>query len=154
MSIKRSIAIKTFPLRNGCVEVFKIKFGFLSPSQKRYYQKINNSGLFDRRHYQDQARRSLLARVMPLRHFILRGEKLGLQPSSKFDPESYLRANPDVRDLRIFPLRHYLEYGKEESRPLQMPLIARGEVCLSKLPIIRKPQRHSGRRIAVSIHLF
>lgn len=154
MSIKRSIAIKTFPLRNGCVEIFKIKFGFLSPSQKRYYRKINNSGLFDRRHYQDQARRSLLARVMPLRHFILRGEKLGLQPSSKFDPESYLRANPDVRDLRIFPLRHYLEYGKEESRPLQMPLIARGEICLSKLPIIRRPLFHSGRRIAVSIHLF
>lgn len=154
MSIKRSIAIKTFPLRNGFVEIFRMKFGILSPSQKQYHRQISASGLFDPHHYNDQTRRSLIARLMPLRHFILRGEKLGLQPSAKFDPESYLRANPDVRDLRICPLRHYLEYGKEENRPLQMPLIARGEVCLTKLPIIRKPLHHSGRRIAVSIQLF
>jgi len=44
----------------------------------------------------------------PLLHYILYGEKKGLNPSAKFDIDSYLKHHADVREQNISPLLHYL----------------------------------------------
>lgn len=36
-----------------------------------------------------------------------------------FDPEAYLKANPDVRAAKADPVRHWLTYGYKEGRPLR-----------------------------------
>lgn len=154
MSFKRQIAQFTYPLRYGCVEIWKMRFGYLSPKERDYRRRIVESKLFDARYYASQHPRSFVPKVMPLRHFILRGEKQWLSPSERFSPAAYVRANPDVRDNKVGPLRHYLMFGKAENRPLEMPDIDPGETCLTKLPILRRPACSSERRIAVAIHLF
>jgi len=95
-----------------------------------------------------------MVKIMPLRHFILRGEVAGLQPSERFLPAEYLRANPDVMDLNIHPLRHYLFFGADENRPLSMPWIDPGDTCLSLIPVLRKSENPSNKRIGVAVHLF
>ncbi len=99
MSFKRNIATSTYPLRRGCVDLVKLKFGFLGKRNRSYRALILESGLFDPHHYRTQFPRNIVAGIMPLRHYILRGERLGMQPSEVFNPDLYLTANPDVRDL-------------------------------------------------------
>ena len=154
MPLQRKIAKLTYPFRNGCKELWRMRFGYLGARDHAYRRKILESGLFDAAYYTKQYPRSFVPRIMPLRHFILRGEKMWLAPGEKFNPALYVRANPDVRDSNVTPLRHYLTFGKDENRPLEMPDIDPGETCLSKLPVLRKPARPSGNRIAVAIHLF
>ena len=36
-----------------------------------------------------------------------------------FDPQAYLRANPDVKKAKADPAQHYLSYGFREGRPLR-----------------------------------
>lgn len=36
-----------------------------------------------------------------------------------FDAAAYLEANPDVRDAGLDPVRHYLDWGRIEGRPLR-----------------------------------
>ena len=154
MSLKRKIAISTYPLRSGFVELIRLKFGFLNSQDRRYRAKILESNLFDPQHYRLQFPRNLVAGAMPLRHYILRGERIGLSPSEAFNPDLYLTANPDVRDITIYPLRHYLTFGIVENRPLSMPWIDPGDISLSKIPTLRKSDIVTRHRIAVVIHLF
>ena len=44
------------------------------------------------------------------------GWKKGYNPSSKFDTEAYLNLYPDVKELDVSPLVHYIKHGKKEGR--------------------------------------
>jgi len=44
--------------------------------------------------------------------------KRRIEQEGLFDPEAYLRANPDVKSAGVNPLRHYLTHGASEGRPL------------------------------------
>jgi hypothetical protein len=52
----------------------------------------------------------------PLLHFDQIGWTTGRVPSFDFDPAAYLAANPDVKAAGVDPLRHYLEFGRQEGR--------------------------------------
>lgn len=154
MTFKRKFAIATFPLRDGLREIVIMRFGFLGKSSKVYHQAIQKSGWFNPDFYRAQRPRCWVARFMPLRHFILRGERMGLNPCEGFEIEAYLHANPDVRRRGVAPFRHFLEHGKSERRRLRVTRDTPVPIAGLKLPEIRKPATPSGRPIAVVVHLY
>ncbi len=56
------------------------------------------------------------ANVNPLLHYDVFGWKEGRDPSTAFDTNDYLAANPDVKVAGIDPLAHFLLYGQQEQR--------------------------------------
>lgn len=38
-----------------------------------------------------------------------------------FDPEAYLKLNPDVREAGVDPLLHYINHGRSEKRAFTFP---------------------------------
>ena len=53
-------------------------------------------------------------------HYIVKGSKLGLNPSKIFYTNEYLIINPDVALNGINPLVHYEKYGKYEGRAVSL----------------------------------
>jgi Rhamnan synthesis protein F len=154
MDLKRKLAIATFPVRDGFMEIFRVRFGLLGMSRKRYLRAIRDSGFFDPAFYRSQRPRCIIAALMPLRHFIRRGEALGLSPCEAFDSSAYLHANPDVRQQGLPPLRHFLEHGRAENRPLRVTRKKPAHHSGRDIPEIPKLDPSPGCRIAVVIHLF
>ena len=153
MSLKRSIAVATFPLRNGLMEILRMRGGFLGKSGRIYQKQILESGMFDAAWYRARRPRCWAARFLPLRHFILRGERMGIDPGPKFDIEAYLHANPDVLRLGLAPFRHYLEHGRAEHRRLRVSIDHPPAMPGLEPPEIDVPPI-TGRPIAVAVHLY
>lgn len=88
---------------------------------------------FNRRFYLDQYQRRFPGQPLPddaLRHYILTGSRLGLDPAPDFSSEYYLRRNPDLRQSAVAPFHHFATYGKAEGRvgrPDFTSCITRGE---------------------------
>ncbi len=75
--------------------------------------------LFNERHYLDQYRRQFAGQPIPgdaLRHYILIGSRLGLDPAPNFSGEYYLRRYPDLRQSGVAPFFHFVTYGMSEGR--------------------------------------
>ena len=49
-------------------------------------------------------------------HYFSVGWKLGYNPSAKFDTNFYLKKYPDIANVNMNPLTHYVKYGKNENR--------------------------------------
>lgn len=88
---------------------------------------------FNERYYLDQYQRRFPGQPLPedaLRHYILTGSRLGLDPAPDFSSEYYLRRNPDLRQSGVAPFYHFVTYGKAEGRvgrPDFTSCITRGE---------------------------
>jgi len=90
---------------------------FVSPGDLVFMWQARRRGYFDRQHYKAQIRGwHPFWRALPMRHYILRGEGMGLTPSPGFCPTTYLKLNPDVANSSMSPLRHYLRSGLAEGR--------------------------------------
>lgn len=95
-----------------------LAFVLPDPSEAGYARAVRRSGLFDADWYrQNHSSLHPLFRVLPLRHYLRRGEAMGLQPGPGFSPNDYLRLNPDVAAAGVSALRHYLGSGLREGRP-------------------------------------
>lgn len=79
---------------------------------------IERSELFDANWYQKQYLED--SSQDPVEHFINIGSKKGNNPSQKFDTSFYLKTYPDVILSGINPLFHYLQYGKQEDRKINI----------------------------------
>jgi glycosyltransferase involved in cell wall biosynthesis len=75
---------------------------------------IRDSGLFDAVYYAAQG--ALPEGVDPVTDFCESGWRAGRKPDPYFDPDFYLKANPDVAAAGLNPLLHYLEFGDAEGR--------------------------------------
>ena len=73
------------------------------------------SGLFDAPWY--RAEYGGAAATDPLVEFCDTGWRALRRPNACFDTGWYLRQNPDVAELGLNPLLHYLRYGEGEDRP-------------------------------------
>lgn len=83
--------------------------------QRKMYRLFQLSELFDEKWY--RSRLSGFARYSdPIWHYISVGASRGLAPSQSFDAEYYEDKNEDVRQAKLNPLFHYLEYGSSERR--------------------------------------
>lgn len=58
----------------------------------------------------------LVPHLIIARYFMSFLEHQTAHHDRKFDPESYLTLNPDVRNAGVDPYRHYVEYGMREGR--------------------------------------
>ena len=115
---------------------------FISPSNfksslknRRFYNKINNSGLFDSEFYEktyDDFSGDAL------KHYLTRGHLEGKLPSLDFDPDFYLNTYPDVKQADLNPLFHYIAYGKDEGKLCQQSYSIRRkeEICETNLAFL------------------
>ncbi|WP_136635905.1 glycoside hydrolase family 99-like domain-containing protein [Pseudooceanicola onchidii] len=121
--------------------------------QGAYIRQIRRSGTFDREFY-IRAHPGLnpVFRLAPLRHYVLWGEAVGLQPNRAFSPQAYLNLNPDVASAGLPPLGHYLSTGRHEGRPLRnMPVESLPE-CATR-PLRFDPSRVKAP-YAIHLHIF
>ncbi len=98
---------------------------FLDPA---WLQAIGRSEWFDAVSYAQQAGHPAWLRSEV--HYLVVGVHRVWPPSVGFDPERYLRANPDVAASKIPALVHFVLYGEQEGR---QPITA------DKLSISRPP---------------
>ena len=56
-----------------------------------------------------------------LTHFLNIGWRWGLNPSASFDTAYYLETNPDVSEIGLNPLLHFLRHGRAEGRRTACP---------------------------------
>lgn len=59
----------------------------------------------------------------PARDYLRHGWKRGLNPVQWFAGQAYLEANPDVAEAGLNPFVHYIRSGRNEARPLPVPVI-------------------------------
>jgi hypothetical protein len=62
--------------------------------------------------------KSHIAYTSPAKHLIDPSQRPTKTPPG-FDPKAYLRANPDVAKAKVDPVKHWLEFGYREGRPLR-----------------------------------
>ncbi len=79
-------------------------------------QTIDASELFDAAYYRRQLFDGLRV-ADAAAHYVLHGERMGLKPSSAFDPDVYAELNADLAASPINRLFHYETWGRQESRP-------------------------------------
>lgn len=82
---------------------------------------INNSKFFDPVWYKNELSKRGICnkdkrREYLLSHYLKTGWKIGINPSSEFDGERYLKDYPDIKVAGMNPLLHYELYGKKEGR--------------------------------------
>lgn len=123
-----------------------------SASERAYETVLNASPLFDRQFYlESNPQMHPLYKRNPERHYIQRGEALGLLPNPDFSPLAYKHHNPDLGPMSDSPLWHYIQTGKAENRQIRdAPLdhLPKGVV----LPPVTAPARPAV--YAVVLHLF
>jgi FMN phosphatase YigB (HAD superfamily) len=79
--------------------------------------QIAASDLFDSEWYQATQAHGV-APDQAARHYLQEGAARGLSPSKLFDGPWYLENNADVAAAGLNPLRHYLDNGRFEARPI------------------------------------
>jgi len=142
-------------LRVKWARVIKVVRMFaLWPSEMRYLRRVHKSGLFDATFYRG-AHPGLHAfyRRLPLRHFILQGEAMGLQPNPQFSPSAYLRMNPDVAESGMRPFFHYLLQGHAEKRPISA-LPTEKPLPQFNAPVLRFDPNRDRKPVAVLAHIY
>lgn len=73
------------------------------------YFQIRVSGRFDSEHYLAQIKRRRLKHYWPLLHYIVSGERKGLEPAANFAPLLYLGRNEHLIDLHANLFAHFLK---------------------------------------------
>ena len=85
-------------------------------ADKENIAKIKNSPFFDEEFYLKQCKNIEITNMDLAEHYLKVGYKLGLSPSISFDNNFYTLSSPDVKQLNINPLLHYIDSGKSEDR--------------------------------------
>ncbi|MEM9282212.1 MAG: rhamnan synthesis F family protein [Verrucomicrobiota bacterium] len=127
------------------VRIYYLSLILLSAEQRRRVKIIALSGKFDEDFYRSNHRLNWLARLFPIRHYVVRGEKRGLSPNRGFDPRVY--AWKYQREIgRESALCHHLEHGRKQGFDCSLPK------CELLPPKIEKFPPSSKR--AVVLHLY
>jgi GT2 family glycosyltransferase len=81
----------------------------------RATRAIARSGLFDREWYRSNNPDVLQWGIDPVRHYIIRGARMGRDPSPTFSTLRYLADNPDIAATGLNPLTHAVRYGLRQA---------------------------------------
>ncbi|OIQ78218.1 hypothetical protein GALL_400830 [mine drainage metagenome] len=124
---------------------------FLSPSPRlfQYHREVRRSGHFDRAFYLGvNASLHPLFRAFPERHFVVFGEREGLQPNPEFSSRAYLRQNTDLTAWAERPYQHFLRHGRFENRPTR-ELPAGANTGKQVAPVVRARGDAASRGLVV-----
>lgn len=77
---------------------------------------IRSSGLFSETYYRTQLQEQSSAVRNAIRHYLIRGERMGLSPMPLFDKEWYVQEYPDVAIATQDYFLHFVEHGEREHR--------------------------------------
>jgi glycosyltransferase involved in cell wall biosynthesis len=78
--------------------------------------KIRERALLDEPYYLAKNPDVAKAKIDPVWHYVVSGEREGRRPSPIFDPLFYLAANCDIRNAKVNALVHFDEAGRLEGR--------------------------------------
>ncbi|WP_428332600.1 rhamnan synthesis F family protein [Novosphingobium sp.] len=116
---------------------------YATENNERLTSALIDEGIFDERFYIAQLPGFDRTDVSQLiAHYIEFGERQGLAPSGRFDPNYYRKFNPDLAHVEVL-IHHYLHNGAKEGRKasLAMELIADGlDLVAIKAKLIPKPE--------------
>lgn len=127
---------------------------FLTREERKFLKAAQASGHFDPVFYKGAypAIHPWFHKV-PLRHYIVYGEKRGYRPNPDFSPSAYLRYNPDVAELGMSPFHHYVAGGhKEERVTKEMPKVE--ELPQVERRVLRFEADRPRARYAVVAHVY
>jgi GT2 family glycosyltransferase len=79
---------------------------------------IKEGGLFDADFYRKEYPAVATGGQDPLKHYLMQGWKVALEPSPNFSMRTYLAENADVRNAKLNPLVHWVRFGSIERRIL------------------------------------
>ncbi len=128
---------------------------FLSPSPRlfQYHREVRRSGHFDRAFYLGvNASLHPLFRAFPERHFVVFGEREGLQPNPEFSSRAYLRQNTDLTAWAEQPYQHFLRHGRFENRPTR-ELPAGANTGKQVAPVVRA-RGDAANPFAIVVHVY
>lgn len=94
----------------------KVKLECPITLEKYFFDMIEESGLFDPVWYLSEYGKKYKIEENPLAHYLDFGVKNGLNPSTQFDTNYYLKSNPDIVSAGINPFIHYTSQGRKENR--------------------------------------
>jgi len=80
---------------------------------------IAKSSFFDESWYVTTYPDVVMSGIVPARHYLRYGARMGRDPGPDFGSRSYLQANPDVARASVNPLLHYERSGRIEGRRIQ-----------------------------------
>ncbi len=127
---------------------------FLTGKERKYLKATEGTGLFDPVYY-----KGAYPGIHPffhrfgLRHYIVFGEKRGFRPNPDFSPAAYLRYNPDVDELGMPPLEHYVLAGRHEDR-ITKELPETRKLPTVETPVLRFDPARRIARFAVVAHVY
>lgn len=127
---------------------------FLTREERKFLKAARNTGLFDPVFYRGAypAIHPWFHKV-PLRHYIVYGEKRGYRPNPDFSPSAYLRYNPDVAELGMSPFYHYVIGGHAEQRVTkELPKVE--DLPQVERKVLRFDAGRSRARFAVVAHIY
>ena len=109
---------------------FLIKSKFNPVKAKKYlesYDKIMESGLFDKNYYLKAYPHIAKSGMDPLVHYLFHGYKEDKSPSAQFNLKRYLDEFPEIKKYNLNPLIHYIDNSHESFTLDENPFIARKE---------------------------
>lgn len=127
---------------------------WLTKTERKFLRVAKDSGMFDPVYYRGAypAISGMFHRV-PLRHYIVYGEKRGYRPNPDFSPSAYLRYNPDVEALGMSPFFHYTLTGHAEKRiTKELPTVE--ELPQVMRSVLRFDTARQIARFAVVAHVY
>jgi lipopolysaccharide biosynthesis protein len=127
---------------------------FLTREERKFLADARASGRFDPVFYKGAypAIHRWFHKV-PLRHYIVYGEKRGYRPNADFSPAAYLRYNPDVAATGMSPFHHYVIGGYKEGRiTKELPKVE--ELPQVERRVLRFEPDRPRARFAVVAHIY
>ena len=112
---------------------FLIKSKFNPKKAKKYmesYDKIMESGLFDKNYYLKAYPHIAKSGMDPLVHYLFYGYKEDKNPSAQFNLKRYLEEYPEIKKMGLNPLVHYIDNDHEGFTLEENPFVARRKEIL------------------------
>ena len=112
---------------------FLIKSKFNPKKAKKYmesYDKIMESGLFDKNYYLKAYPHIAKSGMDPLVHYLFYGYKEDKNPSAQFNLKRYLEEYPEIKKMGLNPLVHYIDNDHEGFTLEENPFVARRKKIL------------------------
>lgn len=111
--------------------LIKSKFNFKKASlYQENYDKIMESGLFDKNYYLNAYPHVQKSGMDPLIHYLFYGASENKFPSPTFNLQRYLQEYPEIEKNNLNPLIHYIDNNSEGFRMDKSPFVLRRQKIL------------------------